>query len=66
MVASRGLPSSGARWAGSPTLRVRLFSLTSFLLLDSVLLTPSVWMRSAGRTASVIDSVSPSTGTDFS
>lgn len=51
--------------APSPTLRVCLFSLTSFLLLDSVLM-PSGCMSSAGRTASVIDSVSPSTGTDFS
>ena len=52
--------------APSPTLHVCLFSLTSFLHLDSILLMPSGWMHSAGRTASVIDSVSPSTGTDFS
>lgn len=48
----------------SPTLRVCLFSLTSFLLLDSDLLMPSTCMSSAGRTVSVILSVSPSTDTD--
>lgn len=50
--------------APSPTLRVCPFSLTSFLLLDSDLLMPSKCVSSAGRTASVVLSVSPSTDTD--
>lgn len=51
--------------APSPTLRACPFSLTSFLLLDSDLLMPSKCVSSAGRTASVILSVSPSTDTEI-